>query len=554
MSVGQVPDRASPTTATIVRLYDALISRWRLVVAGLAVVQVLLTALFFHSVDRNGWLVYQGGDQIWLYTTGWLLQTGTLPTALVSYGWPLVMAPFSLIGGPAYVSTLPATIAFDVLVLAPIALVAVFDIGQRIGGRAFGLWCAFLWVVAPFASIPLFVDRYQEKWGDQFLPQAFGLTQLADYPSMVAVVVAAALMLRSLESPRLSQGLLAGLVAGWALALKPANALFLIGAVVAYLLARRWRQGVAFIIALSPALVTLALWKHRGLGQLPLFSLGETREAMGTGPVAVQVSIDRYTHIDWGVWKLNMSNLREFFPGARLVQWAPFAGAVAVARRSRPAAGLLLAWTLTFAIVKGSSPVASIESGSFWRLVMPAWPAYLVLLAAIPLLVPTLDRRLADRLAPPRSTPVRIPLVVLAAFLLGAVPLVAVAALSPQHGPEKAIVVNGILTPVDAKYVGVRAVRAGKSVRVSWDDRGRFRPVFYEVFRTLHPGADVTCVRSGSDRCTLESTVIKTTRANAYVDGSPEPGVTYRIAVAANSRDDPTAGDIFVISPPVKAP
>ena len=35
---------------------------------------------------------------------------------------------------------------------------------------------------------------------------------------------------------------------------------------------------------------------------------------------------------------------------------------------------------------------------TFWRLLMPAWPAYLLLFASIPLLVPTLARRLGERM------------------------------------------------------------------------------------------------------------------------------------------------------------
>jgi hypothetical protein len=46
---------------------------------------------------------------------------------------------------------------------------------------------------------------------------------------------------------------------------------------------------------------------------------------------------------------------------------------------------------------------------------------------------------------------------------------------------------------------------------------------------------------------------LATTRDRAYVDSSPEPGVTYRVGVAANWLDDPEQGDVFVLSPPVVA-
>ena len=79
----------------------------------------------------------------------------------------------------------------QVLVLGPIALLCVYGIAARIGGRLLGYWASLLWVIAPFAAIPLFVDRYHERWIEQFLPQALGLTAMADFPSMVIVLAAA---------------------------------------------------------------------------------------------------------------------------------------------------------------------------------------------------------------------------------------------------------------------------------------------------------------------------------------------------------------------------
>ena len=80
-----------------------------------------------------------------------------------------------------------------------IALLSLYGIATRIGGRVLGYWVAFLWVIAPYAAIPLFVERYRERWTEQFLPQATGLTAMADYPSMVLVLVAAYFITRSLS-------------------------------------------------------------------------------------------------------------------------------------------------------------------------------------------------------------------------------------------------------------------------------------------------------------------------------------------------------------------
>ena len=70
----------------------------------------------------------------------------------------------------------------------------MYDIAARVAGRVAGLWSAAAFVVVPVAVTPLFVDRYQERWTDQVLVQFYGLTQLADFPSTVLVLVSAALV------------------------------------------------------------------------------------------------------------------------------------------------------------------------------------------------------------------------------------------------------------------------------------------------------------------------------------------------------------------------
>ena len=68
--------------------------------AVLAVVQWLAILVYALTVRHNGWLFYQGGDQIWLVTTGWLLGQGELGPPEVGYGWPLLLAPLTLGDGP----------------------------------------------------------------------------------------------------------------------------------------------------------------------------------------------------------------------------------------------------------------------------------------------------------------------------------------------------------------------------------------------------------------------------------------------------------------------
>jgi hypothetical protein len=540
------------------RTADRLLERPRVVVGSLIGLQVAATLLFAVSVQHNGWVWFQGGDQIWLATQGWLLGQLELPPTELGYAWSLVLTPIMWVTGPTYVEALPPLVLFQVLVLGPVALLCVYDLASRIGGRLLGYWASFLWVVAPFAAIPLFVDRYQERFGEQFLPQALGLTAMSDYPSMVLVLASAVFVVRSIDGVRLTDAVLAGLLLGAAGAMKPPNLLVGVGAAVAYLVARRWREGVAFGLAIVPSLLLLAWWKDRGLGGIPVLSFEEARVAAGS-TLAISVDLDRYLELDLDHWLSQMDELREFFWSPRVAQWAPVAGLIAVLRVRRGAvAALIGGWLAAFLVVKGFSPRATIESGSFWRLLMPAWPAYLLLFASIPLLVPTLARRLGERMCAPTSRPVAPRWIAVAAVLSLLVPATVIAASSPLEGPELALTQddagNFILTSVD-ESVQLVAERTAEGVRLTWSDDIRRANVFYRLYRA--EGEDVECEHTDghpAQSCYLRSAPIAVTREHEYVDAEAPPGATYRIGVGTNWADDPAFGDVFAFSPAAAAP
>jgi hypothetical protein len=318
---------------------------------------------------------------------------------------------------------------------------------------------------------------------------------------------------------------------------------------------------VAFGLALAPSLLLLTYWKWSGLGDLPAFAAEQARVAAGAGTVAVDIDFGRYLELDLEHWREQMGQLREFFWSARLAQWAPFAGLFAVLRVRRGAvAGLLAGWLGAFLLVKGFSTKASIEGNSFWRLLMPAWPAYLLLFASIPLLVPTLASRLGERLRAPATLPASRRLLAAIAVLALAVPAIAIAASSPTETPERAVYQddagNFILTPVD-DGIEVTTRRDGAAQVVTWTSGSWRADVFYRVYRTTGAGPDTDCEHSDGARaayCYLRSTPIATTRAPSFVDTAPPAeGAVYRIGVGANWLDDPEQGDIFAFSPPVSA-
>lgn len=555
-------------TVTVARgagdLVDWLLARPRAVLCTLIAAQILATLGLASAATHNGWVYFQGGDQIGLTTTAWLVGRLELPPTVSAYLWPFSLAPITWATGPTFVQALPPLLALQTLVLAPIALLCVYGIAAHVGGRLLGYWASALWVVAPFAVIPLFIDRYQERWIDHFLPQALGLTAMSDFPSMVALLASALYLVRSLPGGRLADAALAGVLAGAAGGLKPPNYLFLAGALLAYGVARRWREAAVFFGLAGAGVLMLVFWKVRGLGTIPVLALEQARLAAGAlGPVALDLNLERYFDMSLEHWRTQMDELREFFWSPRVAQWAPFAGLLAVLRVRRGAiAALLAGWLAAFLVVKGFSPRASIESNTFWRLLMPAWPAYLLLLAAIPLLVPTFARRLGGRLCAPVSRPVRMRWVWLAVALTLGAPFAATAASTRIAPPAMPAILQQfetgttMLTPVD-EGMTVELERSDGSVRLTWDDGSDWRAgVFYRVYRTDEAGPDLRCVTEGgvSWNCYFLGALRGTTREREWVDESPVAGATYRIGIGTNWADDPAAGDVFVFSPPAATP
>jgi len=533
-----------------VRAWNAVPLRepWRLLMP-LLVVHWLALVVFTTRVNHNGWLFYQGGDQIWFWTTSWLLGQGSITEPLVSPGWPLVLVPLSWIGGAGFLAGLPGAMLIQIVVLAPIALWCIYELGARIGGRVIGYVAAVVWTFGPYVAIPLFVHRYHDRYVDQFLPIPLGLTAMADYVGMVALLASALFVARVVENRDAHTAVLAGLTFGFAALIKPSNLIYVGAPVVMLLAARRWRELAVGAAAIAPALFALALWKYRGYGVLPALTYEEARVALG--PDTLQAPFKRYIEIDWQHLSKNLDDLREFFWSVRVLQWLPIAGAIAVARRSVPLALMLSLWFWPFVILKGSTLQSTVDSGSFFRFLLPAIPAFVLLGVAVPLLLPKYGVAFARRTALAPAPIIGRRWVIAAIVTLGLVPIAAVAAVRPIEGPEGVLQERGIATPVAA--MELRATPHGQVIALEWD-----RPptsgveVFYRLYRS--PAAsDHFCLDRyrGAVRCTLASAELRTTRRTAAVD-RPGPGTwTYRVGAAANWMDDPELGDVFLLSNPV---
>jgi hypothetical protein len=524
------------------------------VLGGLVLVHWLLIAAFALTVRHNGLVYYQGGDQITYTTSAWLLAHGQLPPTFVGHGWVIPLVPVGWIAGSDYVSFLSWTMLLNVGLLAPVALACVWGLTARIGGRVLALWAAALWVAAPFLAIPFFRQDYHERFVEQFLPQALGLTALADYPSMVCLLAAAYLLVRALEATDWTWAAAAGGAAGVAATVKPANLLFLAGPALLLLLARRFRLVLPYAAGLAGPLALLLAWKLRGLGGLPVFAAPEVQLAASATLNSLNVDIGRYIDYDLDVFRSNMASLREYFWSVRLLQWIPLAGALAVARRSIPLAGLLAGWFFAFLALKGTVTQSTVDSGSFFRLLMPAYPAYFLLFASIPLLVPGAVRRAAAQPAPAPPRPLGRRALAVAVALVIVVPAVAIFASAPLRDDDPdAISLNGILTPVDDS-INVTVSAEGEARTVSWSHRDfGATDVFYRVFRTEAGGADLDCIGDAARECRLQMVTLGGTRANRLTDLSPPTDALYRIGIATNWEDNSEGGDVIAVSRPIAA-
>ncbi len=525
-----------------------IVAQW-LAVLGLAL-----------SARHAGWTWYQGGDQLWFYTTAWLFAHGHVGYAGIGYLWPILLAPIARVAGTNVQNAYPAIVLLDVLVLLPVATLCLYGIARRIAGRAFGYWATALWVAMPFVGILFANAEYHQRYTELFLPQALGLTALSDFPTMVACLVSAYYAIRIVldEHPRTAHALASGLAAGAAIAIKPSAALFLAGPLLALYDARRPRPALGFLGGLVPAVVVLLAWKVRTVGHVPgaLPGYEGMRLADGHWAPPLAVNFRKYLNLDWSHFNEELTNLRAYFWSQRLIEWAPIAGAIGLFRRAPTAAVLAIGWLGAFVIVKGMRPGSSLQDTSLLRLLIPAFPAFVLLVAALPLLLPRLPRLLPP---PPADAPARTSrraLVGLVAALLGTavLPLGAIAALPLNNdAATPRVAATGFTNgPVPAQVeLGLTAhVNPGGTVTLTWKPQhAAGGPLFYHVYRGPAQWHDYTCASStGAQQCYVSQLDLGATGAAHFLDHPPAGHWSYRIGVSANWLDDLQLGDVYELS------
>ena len=368
---------------------------------GAILLQWLSTVMVALRANHDGWRFEQSPEAIASVQGAFDLVDGDLPREGPGILWPIVLSPIASVADTMD-GVLAGAVLLNVLVLAPLALVAAYWVAAQIGGRLFGVATVAFWVLGPWLLLVVALDPYDPVVRDRVLPLVLGLTasRLSQPP------------LRSsrpppdldLARPSLAQCSRA----------RGAD--------------RGCRRGDR---AAKPA---LPRWCRGRVGRGPPHSGGRRvrhcTRAGGAGRRSLAGSCGRRPRpalvrpCGLGPVQRQHGGLREFFWSQRLLQWLPLAGAIAVGRRSVPLALLLGGWMLSFGVVEGSQRAAGLGDGGIFRVLLPALPAYVLLAAAVPLLFPTLAVRLGARLDPlvPRRRP-GWDVVAIAAVVLAAVPL-----------------------------------------------------------------------------------------------------------------------------------
>jgi hypothetical protein len=374
---------------------------------------------------------------------------------------------------------------------------------------------------------------------------------MGDFPSLVAILAAAWAATRAVQNGRFGSALGAGVLGGLALGIKPSNGYFLPAVAVLMIAWRRPRAALGWAAGASPALLTLLIWKARGLGTIPILSsYAPRREA--SSPV-LGLSTDRYVPLDWHHLRFEWLQLREVFWDLRFLQFLLLAAALGALRRN-PRAGLfLLAWFAGYCVLKGMTPRADISTTSYFRLTLPGLAALVLLVPAIGFLWPGTRRAQASTSDESWTVAPRSPLA-LAAAAVAVVPLGVslIFPLSPGSPARTArYELAGTEAPISSS-LKARIATSGAVVRVSW------RPaptsggakIFYAVIRTAG-GDNCTVPPSGAGQCLLGAPILRWTPKVSMTDRPGHGRFWYRIAAVADNRASPESSDFMLVGPAV---
>lgn len=548
-------DAAATVTAWLTRAASAA-ERRRWWIVGLCVLGQW-AFLWHHTrtdIHHNGWLFQHGDDGPWYWTTAWAMSSLHIPFAAIGPGWPLVLIPVAAIFGPDMANGMPAVIALNVLVLGPASAIGMYLVGARIAGRLFGVWTAVSWTLMPTLAVALYSASSRHVIVDSFLPTATGLNALSDYPSMVLAIFCAYVVLRALDGNDVRDGILGGLLLGFLVLIKPANGPLALAAVAALLATRRFRALAGMVAAAAPAALALALWKKTGTGAVPAFSgAGGGGGGGGAGaPDAVARNTGKYLNIDFHHLSVVVHDLGQAFWSVRLLELLLVAGSFGLIVRARARGAFVVAWFVAFALIKGTVSYANVFDTSLYRFLLPAWPAWTLIVAGVVFCWPAgAAARARWRAAAPagtRAPPVRA--LVAAGLVLSLAPLLLVLVASPTSRGAT-IQANYTGAPIAAVDFGLRARRTSPhTVRLEWRSmRSPRATTTYAVFKAADDGCDYPSNAVGM--CRFRMQFIGSSTSTSFVDTQAVARRMYRVGLVAGPSVQVDNPALLLVSKPL---
>lgn len=273
--------------------------------------------------------------------------------------WLSVLAAALWSGADASLSD-PLVLA-NVVLLGPVAVAAAAVIGLRLAGVVGAAVAAAFVLAAPWLFVATALRNYDETAREAMLPLLVGLAPDPGYAAGAAAIAGLALLTFDGRAAAAAAGVALGLAG----LLVPAAFAFAAAAVFALLVA--WAPMRAAIVGGAAAVFVVAAAVAGGLEAEP-----RTFDALvGT-----------------------LDGFREYFWSKRVVEWLPLAGAFALGRLSLVAGVAAGGGVVAFAVAQLSRSDNSFEGAAVFSRLLPGIPAYALLVAAVPLLVPTLVTRL----------------------------------------------------------------------------------------------------------------------------------------------------------------
>jgi hypothetical protein len=233
-----------------------------------------------------------------------------------------------------------------------------------VAGRAPALFAGLVLVAGPVVLAKRYFQSgggnpptdYRVVYRHDVLPTTFGLTARSALVAACLLLASALFVVVRTRFPAWSTAALAGAAAAAAVLVYPRIWPALAAPVAAALATRRLPSAAAALVTAGAGLVALALFRH-----VPHIAFG------------------------WHQMGQSLDSVREFTWSRRLLEYLPLAGVVGLARRSPPAAAFFAVVLVAAVILPLARPL---DLTAYLLTIVPGVPAYWLLTASIPFLVP----------------------------------------------------------------------------------------------------------------------------------------------------------------------